>query len=361
MRTVTVDLGDRSYPIYIGAGVLRDAKLLAPALDGKQVLIVSNETVAPLFMDALRPALAGFDTQTLLLPDGEQYKNNDVLNTIFDRLMAERFSRDCTVLALGGGVVGDIAGLAAGCYQRGVGFVQAPTTLLAQVDSSVGGKTAINHPLGKNMIGVFHQPNAVLSDTETLATLPARELSAGLAEVIKYGLIRDLEFFSWLESNLDALLDKSPEALTHAIALSCEHKAAIVNQDEREHGARALLNLGHTFGHAIEAGLGFGTWLHGEAVAAGICMAADMSRSIGWLDAADEMRIKELMRRAGLPVGAPTELSAERLHSLMGLDKKVRSGRIRLVLPKGLGHCVVCDDFAESALMKTLNSARAAA
>ncbi|UCE88969.1 MAG: 3-dehydroquinate synthase, partial [Pseudomonadota bacterium] len=286
MRTLQLDLGDRSYPIHIGSGLLTRAEMFAPHLAGRQVMVVSNETVAPLYLDAVMEALQGFERASVILPDGEQYKNLEVLNCIFDALLEKRFDRQCTLVALGGGVVGDMAGFAAACYQRGVAFIQVPTTLLAQVDSSVGGKTGVNHALGKNMIGAFHQPRCVIADTDTLDTLDDRQLSAGVAEVIKYGLIRDAEFFNWLEDNLDDLLARKPEALAHAIERSCRDKADIVAQDELEGGVRALLNLGHTFGHAIEAGTGYGSWLHGEAVAAGMRVAAELSARKGWIDPA---------------------------------------------------------------------------
>ncbi len=283
--TLDVDLGVRSYPIHIGPGLIDDPELYRPHVSGSQVLIVTNEIVAPLYLDRVEQALRGFQLARVVLPDGEKYKNLEVWNRIMDALLENRFARDCTLVALGGGVVGDMAGFAAACYQRGVAFIQVPTTLLAQVDSSVGGKTGVNHALGKNMIGAFHQPRAVIADTDTLSTLPDRELSAGVAEVIKYGLIRDREFFYWLEANIGPLLERDTEALTFAIERSCRNKAEVVAADEREAGQRALLNLGHTFGHAIETGMGYGAWLHGEAVGTGMCMAADLSFRLGWLDA----------------------------------------------------------------------------
>ncbi|WP_295608205.1 3-dehydroquinate synthase, partial [uncultured Lamprocystis sp.] len=286
MTTLTVSLGARSYPIYIGTGLIADPDHYRPHIQGGQVMVVTNETVAPLYLEAACAALTGLRVSTLILPDGEVYKTQDALNRIYDALLAERFSRDCTLIALGGGVIGDMAGFAAASYQRGVAFIQIPTTLLAQVDSSVGGKTGINHPLGKNMIGAFHQPRAVIADTATLNTLSDRELSAGLAEVIKYGLIRDPDFFDWLDTHLMALRDRDPDTLAEAIRRSCENKAQVVAADELENGERALLNLGHTFGHAIETGTGYGNWLHGEAVGVGMCMAADLSARLGWLSAA---------------------------------------------------------------------------
>lgn len=351
---LTVALGERSYPIHIGAGLVDDPALYRAALRGRQVLVVSNETVAPLYLQRVITALQGFDVDSLSLADGESYKTMATLGTIFDRLLDHGFSRDCALIALGGGVVGDIAGFAAAVYQRGVDFIQVPTTLLAQVDSSVGGKTGVNHPLGKNMIGAFHQPRAVIADTDTLATLPERELRAGLGEVIKYGLLGDAEFFDWLDANMDALLAREEEALAFAIHRSCTNKARIVAADERESGQRALLNLGHTFGHAIETGLGYGQWLHGEAVAAGLCMAAELSHRMGWLDAHSAARARDLIERTGLPVGPPAGLDAAELERLMGRDKKVASGRLRLVLLQEIGHAIVTSDFDPAELRATL-------
>ena len=349
MRTLTVALGARSYPIHIGAGLVARADLLLAHLKAPLAAIVSNETVAPLYLTGLASALRdqGVRVTEILLPDGEEHKNWQTLNRIFDALLENRCERATTIIALGGGVVGDLAGFAAATYQRGVPFIQLPTTLLSQVDSSVGGKTGINHPLGKNMIGAFYQPRLVLADTDTLKTLPERELSAGLAEVIKYGLIRDLAFFEWLEANMEKLRARDPEALTHAIECSCRNKAEVVAEDETETGVRALLNLGHTFGHAIEAGLGYGEWLHGEAVAAGMVMAAELSRRIGWLSQADVARTAALLRRAGLPVRGPV-LGADRYMALMALDKKVASGKLRLILLEALGRGVIRDDAPET-------------
>ncbi|GAB1413777.1 MAG: 3-dehydroquinate synthase [Burkholderiales bacterium] len=349
MRTLTVALDARSYPIHIGAGLVARADLLLAHLKAPLAAIVSNETVAPLYLTGLASALRdqGVRVTEILLPDGEEHKNWQTLNRIFDALLENRCERATTIIALGGGVVGDLAGFAAATYQRGVPFIQLPTTLLSQVDSSVGGKTGINHPLGKNMIGAFYQPRLVLADTDTLKTLPERELSAGLAEVIKYGLIRDLAFFEWLEANMEKLRARDPEALTHAIECSCRNKAEVVAEDETETGVRALLNLGHTFGHAIEAGLGYGEWLHGEAVAAGMVMAAELSRRIGWLSQADVARTAALLRRAGLPVRGPV-LGADRYMALMALDKKVASGKLRLILLEALGKGVIRDDAPET-------------
>jgi 3-dehydroquinate synthase len=359
-RTLTVDLADRSYPIFIGGGLIGDGAKYEPHLAGPQAMIVTNTTVAPLYLEAVEAALASFAPERIVLPDGEQYKNLAVWNRIFDALLERRFGRDCTLIALGGGVIGDMAGFAAACYQRGVAFIQVPTTLLAQVDSSVGGKTGINHRLGKNMIGAFHQPRAVIADTATLATLPDRELSAGLAEVIKYGLIRDVGFFGWLEANIEALLAREDEALAYAIERSCRNKAEVVAADELEGGQRALLNLGHTFGHAIETGAGYGEWLHGEAVAAGMCMAANLSNRMGWLNGTSVARIYALIERAQLPLNAPPALDARQLRELMSVDKKVKQGRLRLVLLQDIGRAVLTNDFPQQALSATLEESCAA-
>lgn len=356
METLTVDLAERSYPIHIGAGLLAHGELLGRHL--RQVAIVTNTTVAPLYLESLKAALAsqGASCVEIILPDGEKHKNWDTLNRIYDALLANRCERGATVIALGGGVIGDLAGFAAATYQRGVPFIQVPTTLLAQVDSSVGGKTGINHPLGKNMIGAFYQPRVVLADTATLNTLPERELKAGMAEVIKYGLIRDAGFFDWLEGHMERLLDQDPEALTYAIRMSCRHKAEVVAADEREGGLRAILNLGHTFGHAIEAGLGYGNWLHGEAVAAGTALAVDLSRRMGFLSHAEVERIVALISRAGLPARAP-DLGPQRYLALMGLDKKVVGGKPRFILLRKIGLAEICSDVPESLLLETLGGA----
>ena len=336
--TLNVDLGERSYPIAIGPGLLDDAALVVRYVNGRQVAIVTNTTVAPLYLEKIAAPLraAGRDVLEIILPDGEQYKNWESLMQIFDAMLAHKCDRQTTVVALGGGVIGDMAGFAAASYMRGVPFVQVPTTLLAQVDSSVGGKTGLNHPLGKNMIGAFYQPRAVLADTSTLATLPARELAAGLAEVIKHGAILDAAFFDWLEQNMAKLVARDPVALAHAIARSCEIKADVVRRDEREGGLRAVLNFGHTFGHAIEAGLGYGAWLHGEAVGCGMVMAADLSQRLGQVDAAAAARVKALVAAAGLPVAAP-DLGTARWLELMKVDKKNEDGAIRFILLKPLG------------------------
>ncbi|MGD8630349.1 MAG: 3-dehydroquinate synthase, partial [Gammaproteobacteria bacterium] len=350
MNTLVVDLGDRSYPIKIGRQLFTNPALLTEHIHGRQVMLVSNTTVAPLYLDAVAGMLAGYSLQSVILPDGEEYKTLDTLNTIFTALLENRFNRGCTLIALGGGVVGDITGFAAACYQRGVAFVQIPTTLLAQVDSSVGGKTGVNHPLGKNMIGAFHQPNCVLIDTNTLDTLDDRQLAAGLAEVIKYGLIKDSGFFTWLEQNMTALRTRDKQALAYAIERSCALKAAIVAADERESGQRALLNLGHTFGHAIETGTGYGNWLHGEAVAAGMLMAAELSARHGWLSTDAVRRTEKLLRQAGLPTSPPAEMTADRFMDLMAVDKKVVDGGLRLVLLKDIGHALVTSDFRQDLL-----------
>ncbi|MCX7627142.1 MAG: 3-dehydroquinate synthase [Methylophilaceae bacterium] len=357
MQTLHVALGERSYPIHIGQDLLARADLILPHLDRKRVAVVTNTTVGPLYLEALCEPLrqAGVAVVPIVLPDGEQYKNAETLGKIYDALLEQRCERGTALVALGGGVVGDMAGFAAATYQRGVPFIQVPTTLLAQVDSSVGGKTGINHPLGKNMIGAFWQPRLVLADTATLATLPDRELSAGLAEVIKYGLIRDAEFFRWLEQNMTRLMAREAEALAYAIRRSCENKAAVVAADERESGERALLNLGHTFGHAIEAGLGYGSWLHGEAVAAGIVLAADLSRRMGWLSMADTHRITSLLQAAGLPT-APPKLGTDTYLDLMGLDKKVADGKIRLILLQSIGKAVCTADYPAAQLRATLDA-----
>ena len=357
MKTLRVELGERSYPIHIGPGLLGDAGLLTPHITGRQVMVVSNETVAPLYLDRLQAALADYEHDAVILPDGEEYKTLEMVNRVYDRLLERRFNRRCTLIALGGGVVGDMTGFAAATYQRGVNFIQVPTTLLAQVDSSVGGKTGVNHPLGKNMIGAFYQPSCVLADTDTLATLDDRQLAAGLAEVIKYGLIREPDFFVWLERNIEALNTRDTAALIEAIERSCACKAEVVAADEREGGLRAILNLGHTFGHAIETGMGYGSWLHGEAVGAGMYMAADLSRRQGWLNDADVERIRDLLVKARLPVQAPDAMTTDQFLDLMAVDKKVLDGGLRLVLLKAIGKAVVTGDFRTEYLRQTLDAA----
>lgn len=347
MRTLKVALGERSYPIHIGCGLLDDASLIVPHLRTPRAAIVTNDVVAPLYLARVRTTLekAGVVVTEVVLPDGEAYKDWATLNRVFDVLLEERCERSTTLIALGGGVIGDMGGFAAATYQRGIPFIQIPTTLLAQVDSSVGGKTAVNHPLGKNMIGAFYQPRLVLADLDTLDTLPDEELRAGLAEVIKYGLIRDPELFAWLEKNLDAVLARDREALAHAVERSCANKAEIVAADETEQGVRALLNLGHTFGHAIEAGMGYGAWLHGEAVAAGTAMAVALSCRLGLLDEKEGARAVRLFERVGLPVRG-ADLPVARYLDLMASDKKVEQGRWRLILLEGIGRGVIRDDVA---------------
>lgn len=353
-RTLTVDLGERSYPIFIGEGLLQTSGLLAPYIHGQQVLVVTNETIAPLYLQLLMKSLSAYQAESVILPDGEVYKNLETLNTIFDTLLAKKHNRTTTLIALGGGVIGDMTGFAAACYQRGINFIQIPTTLLAQVDSSVGGKTAVNHPHGKNMIGAFYQPQCVIADTTTLNTLDDRQLRAGLAEVIKYGLIADAEFFCWLEANIHLLLSRDSAALAFAIGRSCENKAKVVSQDERESGVRAILNLGHTFGHAIETFQSYKDWLHGEAVAAGMVMAAELSLLMGWLSEADVRRTRELLARCDLPIFAPKAMSSETFLELMSVDKKVLDGSLRLVLLKSIGHAVVTTDFDQNLLINLL-------
>jgi len=355
MISLKVNLGERSYPICIGDNLLEQSELLTQHIPGNSALIVTNETVAPLYMDAVEKSLSNIRFKTLVLPDGEEHKNLNVLNTIYDKLLENRLDRNTTLIALGGGVVGDITGFAAATYQRGVHLIQIPTTLLSQVDSSVGGKTAVNHPIGKNMIGAFYQPRAVIADTNTLNTLEERQLSSGLAEVIKYGLIRDIAFLEWLESNIDKLLDRDPAALAYAIKRSCSNKAEIVAADERESGQRALLNLGHTFGHAIETGMGYGVWLHGEAVASGMVMAARLSNKLGWISENDVSRVIDLLERANLPITAPEQMNADKFIELMSLDKKVSDGILKLVLYKSVGNAVISKDYTDAILRETIS------
>lgn len=351
-RELSVELGERSYPIFIGEGLLGTQDLSA-FVSGAQVMIVTNETVAPLYLERAKASFPGKRVDTVVLPDGEKFKDWQTLNSIFDGLLEHRHTRKTTLVALGGGVVGDMAGFAAACYQRGVPFIQIPTTLLSQVDSSVGGKTGINHPLGKNMIGAFHQPQAVLIDTASLQTLPAREVSAGLAEVIKYGLIRDQGFLGWLEEHMDALVSLDPEALAEAIFRSCACKAEIVALDEREGGLRAILNLGHTFGHAIETYAGYGNWLHGEAVGTGMLMAAELSALEGMISRDDCDRINRLILRAGLPDKPPVAMTADDFMGLMAVDKKNVDGLLRLVLLRSVGDAVVTSEASPENLALT--------
>ncbi len=357
MQTLRVELAERSYPIHIGVDLLLQADLILPHLKHKKVVVVTNTTVAPLYLERMMATLAegGIAALPIILPDGEQYKNWETLNRIFDALLSAHCERSTTLIALGGGVIGDMGGFAASCYQRGMPFIQVPTTLLSQVDSSVGGKTAINHPLGKNMVGAFYQPQLVLADISTLDTLPDRELHAGLAEVIKYGLIRDPEFFVWLEANIDSLLVRDREALAIAVKRSCANKAEVVAADERETGERALLNLGHTFGHAIETGMGYGEWLHGEAVSAGTLIAVELSRRLGFVTVDEVLRVENLFSRAGLPVFGP-RLGAERYLELMRHDKKVQDGKLRLVLLKGIGKGVVSDVADEADILAAISA-----
>ncbi|KUJ82883.1 3-dehydroquinate synthase [Microbulbifer flavimaris] len=357
MNRLTVELGERSYPILIGQHLLADASNLAPYIRGRQVMVVSNETVAPLYLQKLLAGLAGCELERvdhLELPDGEAFKNLDTLNRIFDALLERRHNRSTTLIALGGGVVGDMTGFAAASYQRGVDFIQVPTTLLSQVDSSVGGKTGVNHPLGKNMIGAFYQPRLVLADMDSLSTLPPREFSAGVAEVIKYGLICDSEFFGWLEANMGRLMARDPEALAFAVERSCRDKAEVVAADERESGRRAILNFGHTFGHAIEAVQGYGQWLHGEAVAAGMVMAAELSRLRGDIPVALVDRIRQLLAAAELPVSAPEAMTVDEFLDAMAVDKKVIDGRLRLILLRELGEAAIVSDCSRDLISEAL-------
>jgi len=358
MQTLSVALGERAYPVHIGAGLLGEARLYAPHVEGRRVAIVTNPVVAPLYLERVRQALAqaGAQAVPVLIEDGEQAKGWATLDGLFDALLAARLGRDSLIVALGGGVVGDVAGFAAAVYQRGIPFIQVPTTLLAQVDSSVGGKTAINHARGKNMIGAFHQPLAVIADVASLDTLPDRELRAGIAEVIKHGLILDLAFLEWLEAQIEKLLARDPAALEYAVRRSCELKAQVVAADERESGLRAILNFGHSFGHAIEAGVGYGEWLHGEAVATGMVMAAELSARAGTLRRQDADRAKALIARAGLPVRGP-KLAVERYLELMQVDKKAAAGRVRFILLDGLGRATQRGDLDERLVRESIAAA----
>ena len=355
MKTINVALGERSYPIYIGDSILSDDQLFKKHLTSSQVLVVTNEVVSPLYLKSLETHFANIDYDVLVLPDGESVKSLDSLNTVITRLMEKKYSRTCILIALGGGVIGDLTGFAAACYQRGVKFIQIPTTLLAQVDSSVGGKTAVNHPLGKNMIGAFYQPVAVIADTSVLATLPDRELSAGLAEVIKYGLIRDKDFFIWLENNIEKLIKRDNEALAYAIERSCINKADVVACDEREAGLRATLNLGHTFGHAIETALSYKKWLHGEAVGCGMLMAADLSVRLGLLSADHIDRIRNILEKAQLPTLVHKDVKLDQMLENMKVDKKSRDGVLFLILLDDIGSAIISSDYSEQALTETIN------
>lgn len=350
-----VDLGSRSYPINIGSALL-DNKENFDFLGGRKICVITNPTVEKLYLNKLLDALPSKPECVVILPDGEQYKTMQSMEAIFDQALAVRLNRNSVMIALGGGVIGDMTGFAAACYQRGIDFVQVPTTLLSQVDSSVGGKTGINHPLGKNMIGAFHQPIRVIIDTNTLKTLPEREFAAGMAEVIKYGLIADSAFFDWLENNIDALNAHDEQAISYAIHRSCAIKADVVGQDEKEGGIRAILNLGHTFGHAIETAEGYGAWLHGEAVAAGMVMAVDLSCRLGWLDPSVLARTKALLEKAKLPIKAPSAMNAEQFLDLMALDKKNIHGKIRLVLLKALGDAVITDEADLALVSQTIQA-----
>lgn len=355
MPTIAIDLGDRSYDIEIGGDLLSNASQFRPWICGRQVYIISNDVVAPLYLEQIRTALADFEVHEFILPDGESTKSLQQYGEVLDHMLSIPCDRATTVIALGGGVVGDLAGFVASSYQRGVPFIQVPTTLLSQVDSSVGGKTGVNHARGKNMIGAFYQPRRVVIDIDTLGTLGPRQLSAGLAEVIKYGLINDLELFCWLEEHIDAVRALEPWAVSHVVARSCANKARIVEQDEREGGVRALLNLGHTFGHAIETATGYRTWLHGEAVAVGMVMAAAMSRRLGWLNDTDCQRASRLIARAGLPVAPFSDVEPVMMRSLMQLDKKTSGGKLTLVLLKAIGEAVIVDQPAALPLEETLS------
>ena len=354
MKELKVNLGQTAYPIYIGQNLLASRELFSEVIQSSQVMIVSNTTIAPLYLQQLMQTLSDFNPHAYLIPDGESFKNLEILNDIVTQLLENRFGRNSYLVALGGGVVGDITGFAAACYQRGVNYIQVPTTLLAQVDSSVGGKTAVNHELGKNMIGAFHQPVAVFSDSEVLKTLPDRELKAGLAEVIKYGLIRDSVFFVWLEQNMEQLLDRDADCLQYAIERSCLNKAEVVAEDERESGVRALLNFGHTFGHAVETGMHYKGWLHGEAVGLGMLMAADLSWRSGWISKEKLQRVQRILEKTGLPLTLPDELVTKNMRKFMSVDKKAREGKLFLILLKDIGVAHVTSEFDEKLLQRTL-------
>ncbi|HEY7865712.1 MAG TPA: 3-dehydroquinate synthase [Psychromonas sp.] len=356
MEKIVVDLGERSYPISIGEGLLTEAALFKAAIKGKKVMIVSNETVAPLYLACCKETLIDFEIDEIILPDGEKFKNLHTFEMILTALLSKKHARDTTIIALGGGVIGDMAGFAAACYQRGVAFIQVPTTVLSQVDSSVGGKTAVNHPLGKNMIGAFYQPQAVIIDIDCLKTLPAREFAAGMAEVIKYGILYDQAFFTWLEENISAIKTLQPAVITYMIKRCCEIKAEIVSLDEKEGGIRALLNLGHTFGHAIEAEQGYGNWLHGEAVAAGMVLAAKTALNLGLIEAAQIDKIILLIKHFDLPVNAPENMRYEQFAEHMQLDKKVLDGKLRLILPTSIGRCEIFDNVSETLLRRIIES-----
>jgi len=355
MRQLNLDLGEKSYPIYIGQGLLSQSELLTKHIGGKQVMIVTNTTVAPLYLDKVKSLLVDCQVSTVVLPDGEQYKTLDTVNTIFSALLEARFDRSCTLIALGGGVVGDMTGYAAASYQRGVSFIQIPTTLLSQVDSSVGGKTGVNHALGKNMIGAFHQPKCVVIDVDTLDTLEDREYSAGMAEVIKYGFLGNAIFLDYLQNNINGLMARDKVLIIESVYQSCEDKANIVAQDELEAGKRALLNLGHTFGHAIENTLGYGNYLHGEAISVGMLMAAKLSQLEGYLSVEDVNQVQDLLEKSNLPISISGKITASDFMAAMSVDKKVIDGNIRLILLKKLGDAFICDDYQNQLLDQVIN------
>ncbi len=354
METVQVSLGERSYPIYIKSGAINDSSFFVPHIKGKKVVVITNTTLKPMFQDKILASLSAYDVSIFTIEDGESYKTLASYETIMSYLLENNFARDVTLVALGGGVIGDITGFVAATYQRGVDFIQVPTTLLSQVDSSVGGKTAVNHPLGKNMIGAFYQPKAVIIDIDTLSSLPKAQFSAGMAEVIKYGVLGDIELFDYLESNHQLINAMNIEALSHIIKRCCQNKADIVAQDEKESGVRALLNLGHTFGHAIEAEMGFGTWLHGEAVAAGMVQASELAKLRGWLSADDVLRVTQLNENFDLPTAGPKKMGLAQYLVHMKKDKKVQADTIRFVLPKQLGKAILVNDVTESELKNIL-------
>lgn len=358
MQTLTVDLGSRSYPIYIGSFLLDQLSLAKPHIKASQILIVTNETVAPFYLEKVKLMLSEYRCSVVILQDGERYKSLETLNLVFDKLLLEKHSRTTTLVALGGGVIGDMTGFAAACYQRGVAFIQIPTTLLAQVDSSVGGKTGVNHPFGKNMIGAFHQPACVIVDVNTLQTLPEREYRSGLAEVIKYGLINDKNFFDWLFINIEKLLDRDAESLIYAIEASCSNKAKIVAEDETEMGVRALLNFGHTFGHAIESWQEYKGFLHGEAIAIGSVVAAELSVRMGFLSAVENKQIRDIFIRAGLPIVPPAGMNAATFIDFMQRDKKVMDGRLRLILLRAIGNAVISEDASLDQIAEAIDGCR---
>lgn len=361
MKTITVQLNNRSYPIHVGHNLLERQELFKPHILGSKVFVISNETVAPLFAKTVCDSISQIATvEEYILPDGEIHKNLDTASKIFDNMLSVPCDRKTTIVALGGGVVGDISGFVAACYQRGIPYIHVPTTLLAQVDSSIGGKTGVNHPLGKNMIGAIYQPQCVIADVNTLDSLPERELLAGLAEVIKYGLIRDREFFDWLENNVESILARDQETIVHVIERSCTNKARVVEQDEKELGIRAILNFGHTFAHAIENILGYEDWLHGEAVAAGMAIAAEFSKRLGSIDARQCDRIKGTIHKFKLPVVPPKHITEDEFMAAMAVDKKVDAGKIRFVVLDEIGKAIVIDQYPLSVLKETLVACQSA-